>query len=303
MYAVIDIGSNTIRLVIYKIENGKIISLLNKKYSAGLAGYIDENNKMTDAGILRAIEVLNEFREITDNMNIGEVFPFATAAMRNIDNSLEVLKMIEQGCGLNIEVLSGREEAVFDYYGAILGLNIKDGLLIDVGGGSTELVFCKEGEVEVTTSLPIGSLNLYTRFVEEIVPEPEELAKIQKHIELGLNSIKLPDIDICKKLMCGVGGTARAALSLLKYMGAIDKNQEKFDSFKYADLLQMYTTDTRRFVRQLLKTSPDRIHTFLPGLVILNTVVKRYGCQKVVTSLYGVREGYLYYMLQKRGEL
>ena len=135
MYAVIDIGSNTIRLVLYKIENNQIKSLLNKKSPAGLAGYINKDHCLKKSGIRKAVAVLSEFKEILDHMTIQEVFPFATASLRNINNAPEVLEAIRENCGFEVRILSGEEEAIFDYYGALQAMEMDKGLLTDIGGG------------------------------------------------------------------------------------------------------------------------------------------------------------------------
>ena len=119
MYCVIDIGSNTIRLVIYRVEDGRIKPILNNKYAAGLAGYVDKNGSLRPAGIEKAVTVLREFRQTLDMLPECEVFPFATASLRNIDNTDEVLQAIEASCGFQVRVLSGKEEALYDYHGAV----------------------------------------------------------------------------------------------------------------------------------------------------------------------------------------
>ena len=160
MYAIIDIGSNTIRLVLYKIENNQIKSLLNKKSPAGLAGYINKDRCLKKSGIRKAVAVLSEFREILDHMTIQEVFPFATASLRNINNAPEVLEAIRENCGFEVRILSGEEEAIFDYYGALQAMEIDKGLLTDIGGGSTELVFYQDHTIQRATSLPVSYTHL-----------------------------------------------------------------------------------------------------------------------------------------------
>lgn len=149
MYCVIDIGSNTIRLVIYRVEDNAIKPMLNNKVAAGLAGYVDKNRNLRPAGIEKAVSVLKEFRQVLDMLPECEVFPFATASLRNIDNTDEVLSAIRSECGLEVRVLSGKEEALYDYHGAVRAMQSKTGLLTDIGGGSTELVFYQNGMARV----------------------------------------------------------------------------------------------------------------------------------------------------------
>ena len=138
MYAVIDIGSNSMRLVLYKLADGEPRQMLNSKQPAGLAGYIDKEQQLTPRGVQKAVEVLQRFQAILDSVHPKRVYVFATASLRNIINTQEVLEEIRRICGLEVRVLTGQEEAIFDYFGALRTLNGPDGLLVDIGGGSTE---------------------------------------------------------------------------------------------------------------------------------------------------------------------
>ncbi len=299
MYGVIDIGSNTIRLVVYKIEDEKNVPMINKKKSVGLAGYISSDNLLKKKGIEKAIEVLKEFQEIIAHMKIKEVFPFATASIRNIKNTEEVLQEIKKETDFDVVILSGEEEATFDYYGAIQSVKIHDGLLVDIGGGSTELVFFKNKEVIKTTSLPIGSLNLYKKYVENLLPTNKDLKDIKQHTKELLKDIKPPKKDISLEIICGVGGTIRATKKLLKNMDIISSSEYKASHID--DLFEALKDDKKNFYQNLLETSPDRIHTFLTGLMIFDTIINYYDSKTIITSRYGVREGYLYYLLEERG--
>lgn len=302
MYAVIDIGSNTIRLVIYKIENNQIKALLNKKSPAGLAGYVNKNRCLKKSGIRKAVGVLREFREILDHMTIREVFPFATASLRNISNAPEVLDAIKKECGFDVRILSGEEEAVFDYYGALQAMEMDNGLLCDIGGGSTEIVSYRDHTIHTAVSLPIGSLNLYQSHVKSILPRKKELEAIRCHIleELkSLPSIKYPVTDLC-----AVGGSARAALQMVR---SLDKAEDSLSSAyppqRLEDFLTEAVEEPEEFARRLLKTAPERIHTFLPGITVLSAIAEQYQIKRILTVPYGVREGYLYYLLEQRGEI
>lgn len=303
MYGVIDIGSNTIRLMIYTIEDNQIKPLLNKKAAVGLAGYISKHNRLKKDGIQRAVEVLCEFREIIDLINIKEVFPFATASLRNIENTEEALSVIRERCGFDVRVLSGTEEAVFDYYGAICSVEMNNGLLVDIGGGSTELVFYANKEIVSTASLAIGSLNLYSRFVSNIIPTQLEIDQIDKEVLQQLQTIHLPDYPFLFQPICGVGGTARAVRKLLQDIKLLDAKEVEYKSQKLEKVVASLRKDPQKITKQLLKTEPERIHTFFPGVIILSGIANYYGSDSIVTSNYGVREGYLYYRLEERGEL
>lgn len=112
----IDIGSNTIRMVVYRVTDGTLHPVLNKKYATGLVSYINGKGRMSKEGIHKAVEILRELKEVAGQIHLQEVFPFATASLRNITNTEEVRQAIQAGTGFSVRVLSGQEEATFDYY-------------------------------------------------------------------------------------------------------------------------------------------------------------------------------------------
>lgn len=298
MYAVIDIGSNTVRLVLYRVVDGEIRQMLNSKEAAGLAGYIDKNNRLSTKGIQKAIKVLKRFSQILESVDVKRTFIFATASLRNVDNTKEVLAAIEAECGATVRVLTGDEEAVFDYFGAMRSLSASDGLMVDVGGGSTELVLFSQGEVVATRSLPMGSLNLYTAFVHDIIPTKKELDQIREHAADLLSQVEFPAVEQSTAVLCGVGGTARASCQLSDELFDENAGYGGYPCRRIKKMLKMVKNDRQRMVSAMIKAAPDRLHTLLPGLAVFQAVAERYHCSHFTASPYGVREGYLLYMLE-----
>lgn len=301
MYSVIDIGSNTIRLVVYRLDQGAIQPILNNKRPAGLAGYLDRNGCLNPEGVEKLVSVLSEFRQILDMLPDCPVFPFATASLRNIANTEEVLDRVREACGMEIRVLSGREEALLDHRGVMRSMNPHSGLLVDVGGGSTELVLFREGEIQAAESIPVGSLNLYNRFVDQIVPTKKELKEMKKEVRRMLRRVLPSTGTYDAQPMWGVGGTARGALALARHMGAAERDGREYGCGVWKEILEQAEESPKKLSRRILKLSPDRIHTMVPGILILSVVAESYGSRTVVTSPYGVREGYLSLMLEERG--
>ena len=106
MYSVIDIGSNTIRLVVYRVDSEGITAILNNKYTAGLAAYIGKDGALSDEGIERLVDVMGKFRDAVELLPGCEVFPFATASLRNVTNREEILRRVKEATGFDIRVLS-----------------------------------------------------------------------------------------------------------------------------------------------------------------------------------------------------
>ncbi|MBS6750847.1 MAG: exopolyphosphatase, partial [Firmicutes bacterium] len=146
MYCVIDIGSNTIRLVIYTLENGQLNQALSSKATAGLAGFV-EDGAMSEEGIERLLGVLHRFHGVLSLLPDCQVYPFATASLRGLKNTADIVARVERETGFKVDVITGREEAILDYRGAVGRMQERSGVLVDIGGGSTELVFFRSREV------------------------------------------------------------------------------------------------------------------------------------------------------------
>ena len=145
--AVIDIGSNSMRLSVYETTPAGGFSILFKdKFMAGLAGYVEEG-ALSQEGIDRAILGLRGFRSTLEALGIHNVAVFATASLRNIRNTRPAVEAIQRATGFPIEVISGQEEARFGYLGAMEELALPDGLFVDIGGASTEVVRFTRGQL------------------------------------------------------------------------------------------------------------------------------------------------------------
>lgn len=296
---IIDLGSNTIRLSIYKCEDGKFRLLTNKKTMAGIISYI-KDGALSNKGIDKICEILNAYRELLNNFEITDCHCFSTASLRLISNKNEVLEEIERRTGIFVDLISGLEEAKLDFIGATLFTDLDEGVLIDIGGGSTELVSFQDGEMLESFSMPIGSLNTYNRFVKKILPGKGEKTEIRNEVILNLERSKTS--AIAKKRYqkaIGVGGTARAVLALYNDIFDYPKNNRQFETAQVKKMLQLLKDNGKSTVQKILQIAPDRIHTLIPGMVVLYTVLKNFGIESVIVSTSGVREGYLYHKVMK----
>lgn len=290
MYGVIDIGSNTIRLNVYHVYNGGFKLILKNKVSAGLVNYID-SAKMNKSGIELASTILREMNKTCEALQLNDVLAFATAPLRNISNSDYAKKSIEDYSGLEIDVISGKEEASYSYRGAIYDIHISQGLVVDIGGGSTELVHFEDEDMMYLTSLEIGSLNMFNKYVDMILPRKKELKNIKAHTEKELEGVSFDtekDLDIV-----GVGGTLRACLDINNYINDYDEDNNVISKKDLKKILKMLSDDFNTSKSIILKVKPDRIHTIMPGIRILKSIVKKYNSKKIYVSQFGVREGYL----------
>ena len=293
MFGVIDIGSNTIRLSLYKNVDNIVEPMMNKKRVAGLASYVDDNNIMTQKGIEKAVSVLNEYNKVIEAVGVKKVFVFATASLRNIDNTKEVLKTIEEQTGMNVNVLSGEEEGYYDFVGATQKTNIDEGIIMDIGGGSTELTFVRDKKIEKVVSIPMGSLNTYRKYVKNLIPTKNEEKKIKQSIVNELEKITLPDMEFKYTEAYGIGGSIRGAFKLNRDFFELDNNEQRLERKSIKRLINIFEDKPHIAVSEILEVVPDRIHTVLTGMIMLKTIMKFYGCKTVELCKWGVREGYL----------
>lgn len=292
MIGIVDIGSNTIRLSCYEIkDDNKFSCIIHKKEVAGLAGYIDENGKMTDKGIERAIKAIENFKTVIQHMEFESIHFFATAAIRNTVNCDEIVSKIYLKTGYEIHVLSGEEEAVCDFVGVSGDNSIQNGMLVDIGGGSTEIVSFENETVVNAKSFSVGSLNTYKEYVKNVIPTKTELSEIRKKIK----SLLMTEEKNNKKANCayGVGGSIRAILRLYNEEYRMDDSNRYMESDKLKKLLKLYGDNKNYMIDRIIKIAPERLHTIIPGLTILCTVVKYFNLNAIHVSRYGVREGYL----------
>lgn len=288
--ALVDLGSNTIRLSVYKVsDDGSFSLLFSEKETAGLVNYISEKRMSVD-GFEKACNVIYDFKNIMAQFNISELNIFATASLRNIKNKDEALSYIKEKTGESINVISGKEEAELGYYGAISETNLNDGIIFDIGGGSTEIVMFDNKSIISADSYEIGSLNLFNGFVKNIWPSKPELKNIKIRVESVLESA----LDsISGNTICGIGGTNRALLSLVNAYFDKPHNNREITLSEFKDIKKIILKKNDLSKKLILKNCPDRIHTIIPGMLITNEIVKKLGADKILISRNGVREGYL----------
>ncbi len=298
MYGVVDIGSNTIRLVIYHVHGNKIQKAVNKKYMVGLAGYITDEGEMTKFGVAKLIDTLKDIQLLLESIHVQKLFMFATASLRNINNTEKVLNQVKEETGFDIRILSGSEEAEYGYYGLLLEGARPTGIDIDVGGGSTELVLFNNSKIEFEASIPLGSLVLFDEYVSKIVPKKKEAQAIRNAMERKLCEFEFPQKRSTDTLFVE-GGSGRATLKLLrqKYPDAIRGNTYNVRYLR--NFLNFYFEEKEECTRLILKTSPDRIHTAIPGMIAIDTVADHFDSNTITTISNGVREGFLWHMLNE----
>ena len=288
--AIIDIGSNSIRLTLYETQGQEFRILFREKIMAGLAGYV-ENGKLSAEGIDCACSGLLVFRGILQTLEIDHVSVFATASLRNISNTAQALSVIRAATGYCVEVISGEEEALLGYAGAMRELHLTGGAFLDIGGASTEIVTFENGQPVDFASFPMGSLSLYRRCVKKILPGDGSLKRLRQEIAY---TIDIPQGTLPPQpLIVGVGGTSRAVLKLARNYYKMSDECRSMTAEQVYGLCDFLSSGKKEASDLILRLEAERIHTLIPGLLILRHVFHLFDAQQLVIGKYGVREGYL----------
>ncbi len=296
LYGIVDIGSNTVKLTVYCCENDDMRVMFSKKENLALVFYI-KKGKLTNKGIKKILTVLKEIKDDLDYLKIKNYRFFSTASLRNIENGADVIQIIKDIVNIEIDVLSGEEEGELSFCGSISTVKKDDGILIDLGGGSVEIVLFKNKKIKEKYSIPVGSLKMYNEYVSDMIPRKKESDLIKERIyseleKSGLNNReKIP-------FMCGIGGSIRAIAKLLVDLNLQNKKTDLIDVKSLKTLenelnLDEFNLNNKDIYYKILQVKPSKIHTLVPALLIVESITSYFGCEKIQISEFSVREGYL----------
>ncbi len=294
--ASIDIGTNTILLLIAKLDDGKLKPLFERETIVRLGEGVQKNGILSQEAMKRGFQTLTQYLERCQKMGAQKIFAVGTSALREAKNSDHFLKMIQEKLDLSIEIISGEEEAQLSFLAVAKDLKEleKSTLVIDVGGGSTEFILGKSDHITEWVSLPLGSVRFTEQFLLSDPVQEGEWKEMEREIRESLPSIPYPQEPFS---MVAVGGTATTLASVEQ--GLEEFIPEKIHHFilkKEALRNQLYlyrfkTIDERRKIPGL---PPARADVILAGGTILYMVIEKVDCPSVLISCHGIRYGLLY---------
>ena len=222
--AIIDVGSNSARLVIMEIHASNACNLVyNQKDPLRLALKTDKKGYLTEEAFAATTNCLKNFASMCRIFQADEIIAVATAAIRNAPNGAKLAKAASQASGINLEIISGKTEAYLSYLGVINTIDVKDAVIFDLGGASTEVILVKDRKLVDSVSLPIGCVNLTKNFKLNNAADPVALNKMRRAINDQMQ--KAPWIAGCGLSLVGVGGTARS-------IGKIEQKRTKYFTSK-----------------------------------------------------------------------
>jgi exopolyphosphatase / guanosine-5'-triphosphate,3'-diphosphate pyrophosphatase len=274
--AVIDIGTNTTRLLVAEVEDGEVVELERRTTITSLGQGVDASGRLAQDAMDRVAEAIAVYREVIDGLGAARVVALATSAMRDSENGPDFRDFLEQRFGIDARTISGDEEARLTFLGATSSRNDDDEtVVIDIGGGSTEYVSGRPGEdpgFHVSTQM--GSVRHTERFLKSDPPTAEELELLAQDVRRIVPAVEVePAI--------AVAGTATS-------LGAIDGAEEVHgyrltlaSCERIAAMLAGKTVDERRNVPGL---HPDRAPTIVAGAVILSESIRSLDLSEVDVS-------------------
>ena len=287
--AIVDIGSNSVRLVAYEGLTRAPTPIFNEKALCGLGKGVATTGALAKDGIEKALEALGRFRKLCEFMQIEDVRPVATAAARDASNGPQFLAAAAVAIGRPIELISGTREAELSALGVVSTIHHADGVVGDLGGGSLELIDVKGQNVGSGVSLKLGSLAL----MDASGRSPKTALRIAREQLAGA----LPLDALRGRTFYAVGGTWRSLAKL--HMRQRNYPLEVMhgyviparDAAEFASLVERVDTDALVAVGAI---SQARRPSLAYGAVVLEEIIRRGKPSKVVVSIGGLREGLLY---------
>jgi exopolyphosphatase / guanosine-5'-triphosphate,3'-diphosphate pyrophosphatase len=308
--AAIDIGTNSFHLIIVDAkDNGSFTTRGRERDVVRLGEGMTDMKHLSETAMARAISVLGRFRLVADSHG-APIRAVATSAVREALNRDVFVARVRQEVGIDIEIVSGFEEARLIYLGVLQALPVFDRriLLVDIGGGSTEFLVGERGDVRYANSLKLGAVRFWRRFFQDRHLKPKAVKACREHLRGELVPIRRALEYQRVDTVVGSSGTIHAVASMAEAMagreypsveGNVTLTREQLDAVLEL-LLDARTTGERASLPGL---DPARADIIVPGALILEQIFEQCDIRQLVTSKYALREGIVLDSIQKQQEV
>ena len=292
--AIIDLGSNSARLVIANVMPGGYFMVVDElKEPVRLAQDMEIDGFLRPIRISQTIKTLRTFRTLYESHGVTKVFAYATAAVRRAKNQKSFIEEVQTSCGIKLQVISQEDEAMFVYQGVINSMEVPKGLIVDIGGGSVKLIYYNRRVMIAQDTLPFGALTLTEKFKNTGTPE-ECLQAITQYVGEHLDQLEwFKDLDPETQLI-GVGGS-------LRNLGKISRKLKKYPldmahnyHISYPELETIYDTIKPLEPEKLMRIkglSSARADIFPAALAVIEAIKQRTNFNEIVIGGAGMREG------------
>ena len=302
--AIIDIGSNSARLVIFEKTSRYGFHLIceqKSKVRIGEGAY-EQNGYLQPSAIERAFFTLKSFLYTIDKYQAHKTICVATSALRDAPNAKTFIHWIKKELGLNIKVIDGNKEA---HYGAIAAVNllpVQNGISIDIGGGSSDIALIRNGTIIDTYSLNLGTVRLKELFFDKAKTLESANIKAKTYIQNELNTLP---IQFKHSLAIGIGGTARTLSKGIMKLSCypLDKlHAFTYEITNYLPYLEAIPKCSAKNLKQF-ELKKNRFDTIREGTLIFTEILSHIEAKTVISSSVGVREGVFLNHFLKRDKL
>lgn len=296
-YAIIDLGSNSVRMIIMKVYSDNSYKMIDQvKEMVRLSEGMGEERTLKPMAIKRTLEALKFFKKLMGVHSVDETYMVATAAVRNATNKDFFLDKVKHETGFDFTVISGEEEAYYAYLGVINTIDIEDCVMIDIGGASTEIAWIQNRRLKEAVSLPFGAVILSERFQLKDKITHERLKKLEQLCKREFSKIPWLAQTIGLPVV-GLGGTIRALAKIDKVrigfpLTSLHNYQMTFEevSFGY-NLVSRANYQERKNIPGVNK---DRADIIVGGLIPIRYLLEYIKADKLIISGNGLREGVFY---------
>jgi exopolyphosphatase/guanosine-5'-triphosphate,3'-diphosphate pyrophosphatase len=285
--AVIDIGSNSVRLVVYRLEGRAIWTVFNEKVLAGLGRDLARTGKLSADGVEITLTALRRFKAVLEASKPQLVFAAATAAVREAVDGPAFVRKVKAETGLTVQVLSGEAEARYSALGVLAGAPDASGVVGDLGGSSLELTRVAEGQPGIGLTLPLGPFALRS-------PDGFDAAKVRARTLRALDQVG--EMFACETFYAVGGGWRNLALLQMRIAGYPLQivHQYEMGAAEALDAARFIARQSKGSLERIEGLSRRRMETIPYAAVVLEGLIERLGLRRISLSAYGLREGLLF---------
>ena len=300
-YAIIDVGSNTMRLVIYlRDKGGRLREVENVKAVARLRNHLMEDGLLSTEGIQKLLTTLKSFKEVAEAYTLEKMVCVATATIRQAKNQAEIIHQVSEQTQFDMRILSDHEEAYYGYLAVVNSTSITEGVTVDIGGGSTEVTYFKDRELIESHSFPFGALTLKQDFFKKELPTGEELSELRHYLLEQFKS--LPWLNKKSIPLIGIGGGARNLVQIdqnLKEYPLAGLHQYKMKDSDLAFIKNYLFTLPMKKLQKVEGLSKDRADIILPSTEVFHSLYDTIQSSGFILSRKGLRDGVFYEQLTR----
>jgi len=286
--AAVDLGSNSTRLLVADVDGDEVSEVVRRLTITRLGEGVDARRRLLPVAVARVRNCLAEYRREIESYDVTRTLAIATSAIRDAENGDAFLGEIEWSYGFTTRLLDGSSEAALMARGVLVGRgNVDDVLLVDIGGGSTELVRSSKGSVRSVTSLDVGCVRLTERFLASDPPAPPELSAAQAYVRALLPTLQAP-------AAIGVAGTVTTLASL--DLGLAEYDPQRTHGHRIArsaveEQLERLAGLTLLERLRVPGIEPGRAPVIVAGIVVLREIMDAYGLAEIEASEHDILHG------------